>query len=862
VVLKLYLEGEKNKEIKIGYVSKEGAGLIDLVPEFKNILMYIDAVNPVVNTLPSELQPIGEVEKYLLKATITGAALLGIQLIQGGRDFQESLFHSLNQGPTHNPSDSFALAVKQDVLKDLITKSFQGYEAEGLRIRGISRENISFKPNELCVEGGLTYSTPCGEFNIDIDLDYVLEATFSNPSENMVIRLHFGVSYATIGERMQATVCGIIDAIDNMRLPYLLVPFALAIISPIAYILADDLANMMAGQQAYLPIEDLEGVSIEKVDKRTWDITLQPVTALGKWGGLVYPILLRHIDLDEESRVVVVGTQDIDPTTQGVQGVEYAGEITSTRNTWKFKIDEREIGGVDGSQSKNIVLTKRDGNIASVIDWEIVDDPYKCFHAIREPLIKLPEDYNTPLLKDLANGSLILSPQNTIKVKVTFGPTFQRYESSSGKPGRWIQFIPTPGDTYTAKLKVTYKIKSEGNWQIRQIYVDLLGEITFGYTYEGSSIFTGYNIVQAIVPDEIFHVTKEFEALDELWEELPDGSDFDLLHAYSLEPCIQGLTIEDRDGVLLAKTIGEQEKVITINAIKGRYYKITAELSKNVPKAHFYVQRSQLLSKTEIDFNKTINMVESRGDLLAVSTGKEINLYNIKDISKPEYLGKSSLKSNINVLQPLEKEDAFIVSDSKTIQIIKPPVKPKRTIVDYRKNVSGSEKILTLRVSDGKIQYISGKNITQIAMSRSGRSAVSTQKLSLRRKPKHAYIGTGFTVISDGKDLSFYTEELDLKAVIKGIAELEKMEKDGPLLFLYKKDGETLVVKYGNLDNPNIITVYPAGNHKRSLKVNGSRAFKVADNGKTLQIYKISKRRIKREKLNDMTRKMLKQKPK
>ena len=109
---------------------------------------------------------------------------------------------------------------------------------------------------------------------------------------------------------MQATACGIIDAIDSKGIPYLLVPAALAIIGPVAYVLAEELANMTAGQQAYLPLSDMDGVQVERVNNRTWDITIRPVASLGGLGGLVWPMRFRRIDLSDEGRVVIAGDQD------------------------------------------------------------------------------------------------------------------------------------------------------------------------------------------------------------------------------------------------------------------------------------------------------------------------------------------------------------------------------------------------------------------------------------------------------------------------------------------------------------------------------------------------------------------------
>jgi hypothetical protein len=858
VILKLYLEGEKNRDLRIGYVSREGPGLIDLVPEFKNILMYIDVVNPVVERLPPELQLIWVVEKYLLKATATGAALIGVQLSRGGSDFLESSFHSLNQGPSEVSTDRFALAVKQNVIRDIITSSFQGYETEGVRIHSINRDNITFTSSELKVEGGLTYSSPCGLFNVNIDMDYSLTASFSNPTGDFSIRLNFGLSFANIGERIQATTCGIIEAIDSMGLPYLLVPAALAIISPIAYVFAEELANSMAGQQAYLPLEDLEGVLVERVNDRTWDITIRPVTALGKWGGLVWPVRFRHIDLNDDGRVVIAGNQDADPSTPGKQEAEFAGDIASTRNKWKFSVNERDIGLVGGAQFKRVILVKDGGNLASIIDWEIVDNPNRCFSTSHEPLISLTEEYNTPLMRDLSRGSYILSPQNTVKVNVTFGPTFQRYESSSGLPGRLINFIPSPGDVFYAKLKITYKVKDGGgSWQVRQLYIDLEGEITFGYIIEGPSIFTGPDILHVYVPDEIFHIAEEFEALDDLWVDLPPRSDFDLLHVYSLEPGIRELRVEDMGGALMAKASGSPDKMLTIAAPVGRDHKIVAEPEENIPGTHFYVQRQQLTPQSEIDFTEPVSGVECRGDTLAVSTGKEVSLYNITDLTRPVILGRSLFKQSVKVLQPIEEQEAFMVTDGETIQIIKPPIKPRRTIVDYRKKVPGTTgKLLSLNYVNGIILYVSEKQTGQINKNELKPPAQAIKNLKLEIKAISAHIGSSVTVISDGQNLNLFSSDLTPRGVLKGVTPIEYIEQDGWYLYLHRKDGGTLVANVSNQYNPEIIAEYRSGNSRRHLKVRGRKAFRAQ--GKTLQLYRVSTRRIDRDKLNRMTRDNLK----
>lgn len=858
VVLKLYLDEDNNRDLKIGYVLKEGTGLIDLVPEFGFILMYIDMINPIIKRLPHRVEPIGEVKQYLLKATETGSMLIGVQLNHSSSDFYESYFYSNNQGSSRLPSDQFALAVKQEVIKDIISNTFQGYEAEGLRIRGVSRDNIFFTSSGIRIDGDLTYSTSCGEFNTNIDLNYSLTSSFSSQPSGLVIRLNFQLAFADVGERIQATICGIIDSIDRLGIPYLFVPIALATLSPTAYLFTDKIANYSAGQQTHISIEDFEGISVKKVGERSWDILLSPVTALGKYGGFIYPITFGYISLDDENRIVITGTQDLDPVTQGVQEVEFAGDISSTENVWKFKIDEKKLGGSIGSQSKEICIVKDGNNIVSVIDWEIIDNPYKCFKTTRELLINLPDEYNTPVMADLSKGSIIISPQNALKIKVTFGPTFQRQESKPGEHGKWGSFLPRPGDNFSAKLKITYKVRDHETWQIKHLYVDLQGEITFAYEYGENSIFTGFNIIHTFIPDEILHVSNSFEALEDLWASLPSDSDFDLIHAYSFEAGVQGLRIEDIDGALFAKTMGEPEKVLTIKASKGRTYRVISESKRNVSETHFYIQRSQLTLKTGITFDKLITGLECRGDLLAVSYGKEVGLYNTADILKPILIGKSLFGSNVNVLHPIDMGQAFIATDGKSIQILRPPIKPKRSIVDYREKLSGgSEKILTLGLVDDKILYISAKNLTIITRGKTRRSASSEEKIKLNKRAKIAYLGTGFTAISDGRDLTFYTPELSSKGVLKGVSEIVNMEQDGPLLYLYKKEGETLIVKYGNLENPKIITVYPAGHHKRNLKIRGDRAFSIAEDGKTLQLYQVSKREINREKLKTMTKDLL-----
>ena len=93
--------------------------------------------------------------------------------------------------------------------------------------------------------------------------------------------------------------------------------------------------------------------------------------------------------------------------------------------------------------------------------------------------------------------------------------------------------------------------------------------------------------------------------------------------------------------------------------------------------------------------------------------------------------------------------------------------------------------------------------------------------------------------------------------MLKGVSEIANIEQEGPLLYLYKKDGETLVVKCGDLEKPKIITVYPAGHYKRSLKLRGDKALCIAEDGKTIKLYQVSKREISREKIKTMTKDLL-----
>jgi hypothetical protein len=847
VTLKLYLEDDNNREVKVGYVSLDGSGLIDLVPEFRTMIVYIDLINPVVLTLPTSLPLIGEVQKYLLKATSTGQALIGVKLDKAD-NFLESSFIDLNQGPSQRIEDRFALAVKQDVLRGIIVESFQRYDSNEVRLHRVNGDDVTFSSNSINIHGGLTYSSSCGVFDIDLDLNYYLKVIFANPNGNPSIIIHLGFSFANIGERIQATLCGIIEAIDDIRLPSLLVPVALAVVSPVAYIFAEEMANSVAGDQLNLSTMNLEGLTVEKLSELTWRIDLRPVAALGKWGGLLYPLRFSEVKLDDDGRVVLLGDQDVDPSTPSADEAEFTGEIESALDRWSFKINERNIGSASGAHMRDVTLFKTGNGLASVLDWEILDDSHNCFSARHEPLIYLPETYSTPLVRDLCLGSVILSPQNSFKIMVSFGPSFMKDDASGGSPGQRVNYIPAAGDKFNAKLRVTYKTNDgDQSWHLKHLYVDLEGEITHGYHIEGPSVFTGPNIPHVFVPDEILHIANELDVTDDLWVQVPEASEISLLNVTALEQTVEELIIQETDGTQLARAIGSEDKALSIAVHRGQQLRLKTIPANDITETRFYVQRHQLTPMNEISLPAQVNYFECRGGSLLAVSGNKLYLYDVTDVSKPVLIGKSSLNNNVKILQSTEELDTYLVSDGEQIYLIKPPIKPKRSIVAKRKKIPKREgKIYALKQVDGGISYVSEKQLSQKSRGENNSS----------KRPSS--LGSKIIMVRDEDRLNVYSNELNTETLLEGVPQLNPIEQEGRRLYINRKDGSTAVVDITDPDRPVITAEYSTGQLRRQVKVRGDQAYRLVKDGKHIQTYKVILCQISREKLNHITRNTLK----
>jgi hypothetical protein len=841
VTLKLYLEGERNREVKISYVSLEGSGLIDLVPEFRTIIVYIDLVHPVVISLPISLQSIGEVEKYLIKTNSMGHALIGVKL-ENTQNFQESVFLNSNQGPSQRVKDRFALAVKHDVLRSIIVDSFRRFDEDKIHLHGLNEDNVTFSSNSIDVRGGLTYSSPCGVFNVNLDLNYHVRATFSNPDGGLSILIHMGFSFADIGERIQATMCGIVEAIDDLRLPMLIVPAALAVVSPLAYLFAEDVANSTADDQLTLS-SSFEGLTIKKINELTWRIDLEPVAALEKWGGLVYPLRFGEVNLSNDERVLLSGDQDIEPSTRNDDEAQFTGEIESVYDELSFEINERSIGLTSGTHTREVELYKTGDGLASVIDWEIEDDVNNCFSVKHEPLINLPDTYNTPLMRDLSRGSIILSPQNSFKLPVSFGPAFMRSDMLND-PGQRISYIPAAGEKFRAKLRVSYKTNDgDQSWHLKRIYLDLKGEITPGYHIEGPSIFTGPNIPHVFVPDEILHIANEIEAAEDWWEKAPGSVDYDLISVTALEPSIEELIVEEMDGTLLARALGSDDKVLSLSVYRDQGLRVKATSVNEGDDTHFYIQRHQLIPVKQISVPGQVMFFECRGDHLLAASGNNLYLYDVNDVTKPVLLGKSSFKNDVRILQIGEAPDTFLVSDGDQVQVIKSPVKPKRSIVAQRKKIPKKEgEVYALKQEKGNLSYVSEKQLNK---------RNTTDKNQSQRSSS---LGSKIIMVRDEEKLNVYSSEFNPDKVLEGVPQLRPIEQENKKLYINRRDGGTAVVDITDPDRPVITAEYSAAQQRRYVQVRGNRAYRLVKDGKHIQTYKVLPCLISREKLNQITR--------
>lgn len=848
ILLRLFLEGEHNEEVRLEFVEAESTGLLEweMFRDFNMVLAYLQLVKPVLYHLPVEDNLFGNVYRYYVKVTEAGQALFALTTDVSPT---ASAFSGNNPGiiegniAAHN---RFAVAVDQEYLKDRILDAFSSVEEmelENIHFSPLSRRNIEFSENRLKITGGVSYTGPCGPGSVDLDLDYELKATFWTSGEVIDVQLDIDLDFANDWEEFQAGFCGVISMLwDNIPLPMaiLMTPMVTIFCTPIAAALSEGVLDDMVARKINLDSWQEPGLKMWRAGDKTWRIRIIPVEALGLYGGLVWPLRLVGLSLDSEGRIVLYGDQDAEPDSSGDQEACFSGTLSEelSGNT-SFEIDQMEVGA--GSQSKVFHLKKEDNALVAICGWKIVDDDNHCFSVADYPVLPLegavPEDVELPGLK----GSKVVSPQNTVPVTVTFGPHFARLTGGlDGGPALWTPWHPACGEEFSARLEVDYKVRgTNGVWENHQQYFDLRGKITSSLSMPLNDPMLFDPWVEFYTPDDMFQAAAEFELFPGFWKDLPGPDDLDLICVSAIDPAVEQLQVFDEKGNILAFATGSQAKSLTLSGNASSSYTIKAVPVKGIGEPHFFVKRNLLLYEAELAFDSPVSELVFAGHTLAIANGKNVDFYDVHELQTPVFMGRTVFDSQVRTLHTVtvKGQRLFAAADSKLLRTFNVPQKANEN----------PEVVL----EESAVSTFGPKPLEK---------SVLTDKWLVTTTPDTPDISgtSGTTGTPETCGISLFSRKEEGFELVSRLPEMpacDSLGLNGTRLFLHATNGESLELSLKDPSRPKELAHYFGVCAERQLLLKSRRAFAIDPDGNHVRLYSRTVRRIERDFAMKLSRK-------
>ena len=859
ILLRLFLDGDHKEQVRLEFVEAESTGLLDweMFRDFNLLLAYLQLVKPLIFSLPVEDILFGNVHRYYIKVIDVGHVLFGLAT---DSSLNASDFVNHNSGiitggvAAHN---RFAVSADQEYIKDQIMEVFSSVEEmeiENISFSPLSRNNIEFSENQLKITGGVDYDGPCGLVSVNIDLDYEIKATFCVTEGVLDIQLDIDLDFADLGEKVQAGVCGIISMIwDNIPYPaaILMTPMMTIFGTPIAAALAGGILDDMVARKINLDGLREPGLAMWRVDDNTWRMCITPVGAMGIYGGLVWPLRLVSLSLDQDGRIVLYGDQDAEPNVSGDQEASFSGSLCEEiRGASSFEIDQMEVGS--GYHSKVFQIGKDDNALVAICGWQIVDDENHCFSVEDYPALPLggavPDNIEVPEIK----GTKIVSPQNTIPVTVTFGPHFSRLTGSfNGGPGLRTGWHPGCGEEFHARLRVDYKVRAaNGPWENRQQYFDLHGEIISNLSLPGKVHFDPW--IEFYMPDDMFQAAAEFEILPDFWSDIPGPNDLDLLCINALDPAVEQLNVCDAEGAILASAQGNQIKSLTIVSNPSEHYNVEATPARGVGEPHFFVNRDCLLYQAELVLDDIVSDLAFIGHILAIANGKNVELYDVHDLQQPIRTGILSFDSQVQTLDTVlvNGQRLFVAADSTLVRTFNVPRNAKesayivfeqqRAISTVGIELTSTADVNLLATSQSTLElsefckYIGGLPNKELAFTKPIDKAIVTDKWIITANNQ------GIAVFSqEGESYELITHLSDMPAC-------DSMRLNGTRLFLHVTGGETIELSLKDPTQPTEVARYFAACAERQLLLKGRKAFGIVPDSNRVHLYQRDMRHIER----------------
>ena len=851
--LKLYLDGDRGEKLRVDFVDRKRDCLFDLISELKAGLIYVDLMKPVILELPTDLE--GRQVRYHLKAAggsiIVAATYTGINTL-----FNEALFHAQYGGCTQG-DERFGFAVNHRVIKQTLVAAVNGFKLDDLKLHDISENNVTFTDDRVKVKGGFTYDAPCGPGSVDLDLNYSVDAEFLNNAGNLDVMVSFGVSFSDFGERIQAYFCGVLEAIESHKiyLPFLAMFFDVATI--IGLFMAEDEANSRADQQLDLNDYRRTGIGFSKEGERRWRVTLRPVAALKEWGGLLWPMRLTRVDLNAGGRVLIAGNQDLDLDSRGIQEADFRGgfEVKWHRD---FDVKYHLVGSPEGFDQAVFRLVKEDEALYGVVGWEVVDDPHRCFSVSEPPSIL--SGFGIDGDGESRFGSLVLSPQNEIRVRVAFGPDFYRFiDPGDLSEGYWLKYTPGPGESFTAKIKVTYVSKDDaGRWIVGDTYIDLHGEVSLSMGMDEPSV-SGIHDAFHVMPDEILEIGEELQADWGLWDDLPRATDLEYLDVACTQKAVKEIAVVDQRGGLIGRGFDADVKVLSFLSNPKQSYTVTSSVGEGVKGGRFMVQRVCYTQRHTLSSDKPIQGYAVKGNLLAVNTDSEVTLYDFKDAWHPVKIGSTRFKSEVRHLMTTTIDDrpGFIASSDAVIRVLGAPEAGKRSIVMQERRISALTGVKALTMHGDRVYGISETSMGVLGrhprVSASLRGAQPVRVKAVNFVAEKALFSGDWVLSKSGSRLSVHKAPWlggDLLGSVT-VPPGSMFRVKGLDVYVFDGKGKTQAVSLRDPSNPVVVAEYWESKRSWAVRRVGQKAFEVDASGKSLLIYERKPRRVNIRKLNE-----------
>jgi len=851
--LKLYLDGGRGEKLRVDYVDRKRDCLFDVISELKAGFIYVDLLKPVILELPTDLE--GRQVRYHLKAVggkiIMAATYTGINTL-----FNEAVFHAQYGGCTEG-DERFGFAVNHRVIKQTLVAAVNGFESGDLRLHDISEDDVRFTDDRVKVSGGFTSEAPCGPGSVDLDLGYSVDAEFLNNAGNLDVMVSFGVSFADFGERLLASFCGVLEAIESRKLylPFLALVFDVATI--VGLFMAEDEANSRADRQLDLYDYRETGIGFWKEGERRWRVMLRPVASLKEWGGLLWPMRLTRVDLDAGGRVLIAGNQDLDLDRRGIQEADFGGgfEVKWYRG---FDVKYNLMGSPGGVDEAVFRLVKDDEALYGVVGWEVVDDAHRCFSVSESPSIL--SGFGVGGDGESRCGSMVLSPQNEIRVRVAFGPDFYRFiELGDGGEGYWLKYTPGPGESFTAKIKVTYITKGEdGRWLVGDSYIDLHGVVLLSMGMDAPNV-SGIHDIFHVMPDEILEIGEELQADWGLWDDLPRATDFEYFEVACTQKAVKEVAVVDQRGGVVGRGFDADVKVLGFLSNPKQSYTVTSSTGEGVKGGRFMVQRVCYAHRHTLSPGEPIQGYACKGNLLAVNTGAAVTLYDLKDVGNPVKLGYTRFKSDVNHLSAtmIDGRPGFIASDDAVFRLIGAPETGKRSIVKQQRKMSALPGVKALALHGDKVYGVSKTGVSALGrqprVSASLRGAQPVRVKAVSFEAEEALFSGDWVLARSGSKLSVRRAPWlggDLLGSVR-VQPGSEFRVRGLDVYVFDGKGKTRVVSLRDPSNPVVVAEYRESMRGWGVRRVGQRAFEVIGSGKSLLIYNRKPRRVNVRRLNE-----------